>query len=394
MTDLLPGCTGVLVLADGTVFQGLGCGAACEARGEVCFNTAMTGYQEILTDPSYMDQIIAFTFPHVGNVGVNAEDMEQLGDDPKRAAKGAIFRDAPTPPANWRSRASFNDWLSSRNIVAISGIDTRALTKRIREHGMPHGVIAHSPSGQFDIPALQARAAEWAGLNGLDLALDATSAQSSAYATDLWTWPEGYADGHEKKFKVVVIDYGVKQNILRALVHIGAEVQIVPAKTSAEDILKRKPDGVLLSNGPGDPAATGAYAVPVIQALIKSGVPVFGICLGHQMLGLALGGRTIKMEQGHHGANHPVKDVTTGKVEIVSMNHGFAVDRDSLPDGVVETHVSLFDDSNCGIALAGKPVFSVQHHPEASPGPVDSLYLFERFADYMQAARAKAPVTV
>ena len=390
MTDLLPGCTGVLVLADGTVYQGLGCGAAGEAVGEVCFNTAMTGYQEILTDPSYMEQIVAFTFPHVGNVGVNGEDVEQLGDDPKRAAKGAIFRDAPTPPANWRSTLSFNDWLKARGVVAISGIDTRSLTRRIRERGMPHAVIAHSPVGRFDLPALQSRAAEWAGLNGLDLALDATSAQSSAYTTGLWHWPEGFSAGKEHKFKVVVIDYGVKQNILRALVSIGADVQVVPAQTTAEEILKRKPDGVLLSNGPGDPAATGIYAVPEIQKLVASGLPVFGICLGHQMLALALGGRTIKMEQGHHGANHPVKDHTTQKVEIVSMNHGFAVDRDSLPDGVVETHVSLFDGSNCGIAMAGRPVFSVQHHPEASPGPVDSLYLFERFADHMRAARALA----
>ena len=388
-TELLPGCTGVLVLADGTVYQGLGCGASGEALGEVCFNTAMTGYQEILTDPSYMEQIIAFTFPHIGNVGVNSDDVEQLGDDPKRAAKGAIFRDLPTPPANWRSDMSFNDWLSSRGVVAIAGIDTRALTKRIRDKGMPHGVIAHSPSGTFDLDALIAKAKAWSGIGGLDLAPAATSAQSSAYTTDLWQWPEGFKAGTEHKFKVVVIDYGVKQNILRALVDIGADVQIVPAKTSAEDIIARKPDGVLLSNGPGDPAATGEYAVPVIRKLIDAGLPVFGICLGHQMLGLALGARTIKMEQGHHGANHPVKDITTGKVEIVSMNHGFAIDRDSLPEGVVETHVSLFDGSNCGIAMASKPVFSVQHHPEASPGPVDSLYLFERFAQSM--ANAKVP---
>jgi len=389
-TELLEGCTGVLVLSDGTVYQGLGCGATGEALGEVCFNTAMTGYQEILTDPSYMEQIIAFTFPHVGNVGVNADDVEQLGNDPKRAAKGAIFRDAPTPPANWRSTLSFNDWLVSRGVVGLSGIDTRSLTKKIREHGMPHGVIAHSPSGVFDLEALKAKAREWKGLGGLDLAIDATVTQSAAYTTDLWQWPQGFSDGTKKEFKVVVIDYGVKQNILRALVDIGAEVQIVPAKTSAEDILARKPDGVLLSNGPGDPAATGEYAVPVIQKLVKSGVPVFGICLGHQMLGIALGGKTIKMSQGHHGANHPVKDETTGKVEIVSMNHGFAIDRDSLPEGVVETHISLFDGSNCGIAMTGKPVFSVQHHPEASPGPVDSLYLFERFAQNMRAAKVSA----
>ncbi|CAL4866569.1 Carbamoyl-phosphate synthase small chain [Asticcacaulis sp. MM231] len=389
-TELLEGCTGVLVLADGTVYQGLGCGATGEALGEVCFNTAMTGYQEILTDPSYMEQIVAFTFPHIGNVGVNSEDVEQLGNDPKRAAKGAIFRDAPTPPANWRSDMSFNDWLTSRGVVGISGIDTRSLTKKIREHGMPHGIIAHSPSGVFDLEALKAQAREWAGLGGLDLAPAATSAQSSTYTTDLWQWPEGYKDGTRHEFKVVVIDYGVKQNILRALIDTGADVTIVPATTSAEDILARKPDGVLLSNGPGDPAATGEYAVPVIQKLVASGAPVFGICLGHQMLALALGAKTIKMSQGHHGANHPVKDDTTGKVEIVSMNHGFAVDPASLPEGVVETHVSLFDGSNCGIAMTGKPVFSVQHHPEASPGPVDSLYLFERFAQYMRDAKVTA----
>ncbi|ESQ87068.1 carbamoyl phosphate synthase small subunit [Asticcacaulis sp. AC460] len=382
--NLLEGCTGVLVLADGTVYQGIGCGAAGDALGEVCFNTAMTGYQEILTDPSYMEQIIAFTFPHVGNVGVNPEDVEQLGDDPKRAAKGAIFRDTPTPPANWRSTLSFNDWLVSRGIVAISGIDTRALTRRIRENGMPHGVVAHDPSGHFDIPALVQKAAAWKGLGGLDLAIDATVAQSAAYSTDLWQWPQGFTQGTKHEFKVVVIDYGVKQNILRALVDIGAEVKIVPAKTSAEDILAQNPDGVLLSNGPGDPAATGDYAVPVIRKIVAAGVPVFGICLGHQMLGLALGATTIKMGQGHHGANHPVKDETTGKVEIVSMNHGFAIDQATLPAGVVETHVSLFDGSNCGIAMTGKPVFSVQHHPEASPGPVDSLYLFERFAENMR----------
>ena len=389
-TELLEGCTGVLVLSDGTVYQGLGCGATGDALGEVCFNTAMTGYQEILTDPSYMEQIVAFTFPHIGNVGVNSDDVEQLGNDPKRAAKGAIFRDAPTPPANWRSDMSFNDWLVSRGVVGISGIDTRSLTKKIRENGMPHGIIAHSPTGVFDLEALKAKAREWKGIGGLDLAPAATSAQSATYTTDLWQWPEGYKAGTKHEFKVVVVDYGVKQNILRALIDTGADVQIVPAETSADDILSRKPDGVLLSNGPGDPAATGEYAVPVIQKLVASGVPVFGICLGHQMLALALGAKTIKMSQGHHGANHPVKDETTGKVEIVSMNHGFAVDRESLPAGVVETHISLFDGSNCGIAMTGKPVFSVQHHPEASPGPVDSLYLFERFAQYMRDAKVPA----
>ena len=391
-TDLLPGCTGVLVLADGTVYQGIGCGAAGDALGEVCFNTAMTGYQEILTDPSYMEQIVAFTFPHIGNVGVNPEDVEQLGSDPTRAAKGALFRDVPTPPANYRSTMSFDAWLASRGVVGLAGIDTRALTKRIRENGMPHGVIAHSPSGQFDIPALVARAAAWKGLHNLDLAIDATSAQQSDYTTDLWQWPQGFEAGKKHEFKVVVVDYGVKQNILRALVDIGADVHIVPAQTAPEKIVALRPDGVLLSNGPGDPAATGAYAVPQIKAVIDAGIPVFGICLGHQMLGLALGAKTMKMAQGHHGANHPVKDITTNKVEIVSMNHGFAIDRDTLPEGVVETHVSLFDGSNCGIAMTGKPVFSVQHHPEASPGPVDSLYLFERFAENMRAHKgARVP---
>ncbi|MFT4090455.1 MAG: glutamine-hydrolyzing carbamoyl-phosphate synthase small subunit [Asticcacaulis sp.] len=388
--ELLKGVTGVLVLADGTVYQGLGAGAVGEALGEVCFNTAMTGYQEILTDPSYMDQIVTFTFPHVGNVGVNAEDVEQLGSDPKNAAKGAIFRDAPTPPANWRAELSFNDWMVSRGIVALSGIDTRALTRRIRENGMPHGVVAHDPEGKFDIPALQKKAADWAGLVGLDLAKDATVAQEAGYTTKQWTWAEGFKSNDGGDFNVVVIDYGVKQNILRALNDVAAKITIVPAKTSAEAILALKPDGVLLSNGPGDPAATGEYAVPEIKKLVAAGLPVFGICLGHQMLALALGAKTLKMEQGHHGANHPVKDLTTSKVEIVSMNHGFAVDRDSLPEGVVETHVSLFDGTNCGIALANAPVFSVQHHPEASPGPVDSLYLFERFADNMRKARVPA----
>jgi len=386
--ELLKGVTGVLVLADGTVYQGLGAGAVGEALGEVCFNTAMTGYQEILTDPSYMDQIVTFTFPHVGNVGVNAEDVEQLGSDPKNAAKGAIFRDAPTPPANWRAELSFNDWMVSRGIVGLSGIDTRALTRRIRENGMPHAVIAHHPEGRFDIPALQKKAADWAGLVGLDLARDATLAATGTYATRQWRWKDGYQQTEDGDLNVVVIDYGVKQNILRALKDVNAKITIVPATTSAEAILALNPDGVLLSNGPGDPAATGAYAVGEIRKLVDAGLPVFGICLGHQLLALALGAKTVKMPQGHHGANHPVKDLTTSKVEIVSMNHGFAVDRDSLPEGVVETHVSLFDGTNCGIALANAPVFSVQHHPEASPGPIDSLYLFERFAENMRKAKA------
>ena len=388
MSDLLPGVTGVLVLADGTVLQGVGCGATGSAVGEVCFNTAMTGYQEILTDPSYMAQVVAFTFPHVGNVGVNSEDLEQVSGDSSTAARGAIFRDAPTPPANWRAETDLGAWMARRGVIGLSGVDTRALTRRIREEGMPHAVIAHDPDGRFDLDALRRQAAEWSGLVGLDLAKDATCRQAFTWEEGLYGWPEGYARPAQDRYEVVVMDFGVKRNILRALASLGAKVTVVPASTSAEDIPARKPQGVMLSNGPGDPAATGEYAVPEIRKLVASGVPVFGICLGHQMLALALGARTEKMEQGHHGANHPVKDLTTGKVEIVSMNHGFTVSRDSLPKGVEETHVSLFDGTNAGIALSGRPVFSVQHHPEASPGPTDSLYLFRRFADLMDAARA------
>jgi carbamoyl-phosphate synthase small subunit len=385
--QILPGATGVLALADGTILQGIGVGAVGEALGEVCFNTAMTGYQEILTDPSYMAQIVAFTFPHMGNTGTNLEDVEQVSGTSETAARGAIFRDVPTDPANWRSGADLDGWMKRRGVVGLAGVDTRALTRAIREKGMPHAVIAHSPEGKFDLEALVARAREWTGLVGLDLAKDASCRQSFTWNEGLWTWPEGYAGPQDGKYDVVVIDYGVKRNILRALSGIGARITVVPADTSAEDILARNPDGVLLSNGPGDPAATGEYAVPEIRKLVDSGKPVFGICLGHQMLALALGAQTVKMDQGHHGANHPVKDLTTGKVEIVSMNHGFTVDRDSLPEPVTETHVSLFDGTNAGLALKDRPVFSVQHHPEASPGPTDSLYLFERFAGLMDAAK-------
>ena len=386
--DLLPGVTGVLALADGTVLQGHGVGATGEALGEVCFNTAMTGYQEILTDPSYMAQIVAFTFPHIGNVGTNVDDLEQMSGAAETAARGAIFRDMPTPPANWRSDCDLPAWMARRGVVGLAGVDTRALTRAIRENGMPHGVIAHSPDGVFDLEALLAKAKAWSGLEGLDLAKDATCLQAFTYDEGLWSWPEGYAKPATPKYDVVVVDYGVKRNILRSLVSVGARVTVVPASTTAEEILARKPDGVLLSNGPGDPAATGVYSVPEIRKLVASGTPVFGICLGHQMLALALGATTVKMDQGHHGANHPVKDLTTGKVEIVSMNHGFTVDRDSLPSGVEETHVSLFDGTNAGLALKGKPVFSVQHHPEASPGPTDSLYIFDRFAELMDAGKS------
>ena len=383
---LPPRTTGVLVLADGTVLAGLGCGAIGSRVGEACFNTAMTGYQEILTDPSYMAQIVAFTFPHIGNVGTNSLDLEQISGASDTAARGAIFRDAPTPPANYRSEADFDEWMKRRDVVGLYGVDTRALTLAIREGGMPHAVIAHSPDGLFDLEALKAQARSWSGIVGLDLAKDATCLQPFDWSEGLWSWEEGYAALTDPRFNVVVLDYGVKRNILRGLTSIGARVTVVPASTSAEAILARKPDGVLLSNGPGDPAATGEYAVPEIQKLVESGTPVFGICLGHQMLALALGAKTVKMEQGHHGANHPVKDLTTGKVEIVSMNHGFTVDRATLPEAVIETHISLFDGTNAGIALKNRPVFSVQHHPEASPGPTDSLYVFERFADLMRKA--------
>jgi carbamoyl-phosphate synthase small subunit len=388
LPDTLPaGVTGLLVLADGTCFPGAGCGAVGEALGEVCFNTAMTGYQEILTDPSYMDQIVTFTFPHIGNVGANGEDIEQVAGSAATAARGAIFRDAPTPSANWRASGDLDPWLAARGVVGLSGIDTRSLTRRIRERGMPLGVVAHHPDGVFDIEALAAQARGWRGLVGVDLAKDASCPTPFDWGESAWRWPHGHANGGRERFHVVVVDYGTKRNILRSLVAIGAKVSVAPAAASAAEILAMKPDGIVLSNGPGDPAATAAYAAPVIRDLIASGTPVFGICLGHQLLALALGGATRKMDQGHHGANHPVKDLATGRVEIVSMNHGFTVDRESLPPGLTETHVSLFDGSNAGLAMAGKPVFSVQHHPEASPGPGDALPTFSRFALLMAHRR-------
>ncbi len=378
--------TAALVLADGTVFWGHGCGAIGEAVAEVCFNTAMSGYQEILTDPSYAGQIIAFTAPHIGNTGTNSEDEEDSCPPAAHGARGAVMRADISRPSNWRSTASLDAWLKSKNIVGLTGIDTRALTVRIREHGMPHGVIVHAPDGNIDVADLAAKAAAWTGLEGLDLAKKVTCKAPYDFNGTQWVWPAGtgIADTQED-LKVVVLDFGVKENILRCLGSTGAKIHVMPADTLAEDVLAQQPNGVLLSNGPGDPAATGTYAVETIQQIIAAKVPVFGICLGHQMLGLALGAKTVKMAQGHHGANHPVQDLSTGKVEIVSMNHGFAVDRDSLPDGVVETHVSLFDGSNCGIAVADQPVFSVQYHPEASPGPKDSFYLFERFREAMRA---------
>ena len=380
--------TALLVLADGTVIEGTGLGAEGEAVGEVVFNTALTGYQEILTDPSYAGQIVTFTFPHIGNVGANDEDIEGLRPADRAGAVGAILRADATAPSSYRAAQDLDGWLRKRGVIALSGVDTRALTVLIRDKGAQNAIIAHSADGRFDVEDLKRKAAAWSGLVGLDLAKDVTSGQSSVWKEQPWAWNSGYSQGSGEAMHIVAVDYGVKRNILRLFAGLGAKVTVVPAKTAAEDILAMKPDGVFLSNGPGDPAATGEYAVPVIKKLIDSDVPIFGICLGHQMLGIALGGNTVKMHQGHHGANHPVKDHTTGKVEIVSMNHGFALDAKSLPEGVTETHVSLFDGSNCGIQVEGKPIFSVQHHPEASPGPQDSHYLFRRFVDLVRERKA------
>ncbi len=379
--------TALLVLADGTVLEGFGLGAEGSAVGEVCFNTAMTGYEEILTDPSYAGQLITFTFPHIGNVGTNDEDIETVNMAATTGARGAILRASITDPSNYRASRHLDNWLSARGIIGLSGIDTRALTALIRSKGMPNAVIAHSKSGDFDLAALKKEAAAWPGLEGMDLVPMVTSAQRFDWDETGWEWGKGFGHQDKPEFHVVAVDYGIKRNILRLLANTGCKVTVVTAKTSAEDILAMKPDGIFLSNGPGDPAATGEYAVPVIKKIIDSGVPTFGICLGHQMLGLAVGGKTVKMHQGHHGANHPVMDLTTGKVEITSMNHGFAVDKTTLPSSVEQTHYSLFDNSNCGIALKDKPVFSVQYHPEASPGPRDSHYLFTRFADLMRAKK-------
>ena len=376
--------TARLVLADGSVIEGIGLGAEGQSTGEVCFNTAMTGYQEILTDPSYTDQIITFTFPHIGNIGTNEDDVETTNKSNAAAVRGCVLKADITEPSNYRARAHLECWLKEQNIIAISGIDTRALTKLIRESGMPNAVIAHNPNAEFDLESLKQEAKNWPGIEGADLAAQVTCQAPYDWNETSWRWGEGYRAVRDPEFKVVAVDFGAKRNILRCLADVGADITIVPAGTTAEDIMKLNPDGVFLSNGPGDPAATGEYAVPVIKEIVATGTPVFGICLGHQMLAIALGASTSKMAQGHHGANHPVKDHSTDKVEITSMNHGFTVDRASLPDDVEETHVSLFDDTNCGLRLKGKPVFSVQYHPEASPGPRDSHYLFERFAEFIR----------
>ena len=376
--------TACLALADGTVFYGMGFGAPGEVVAELVFNTAMTGYQEIMSDPSYASQVVTFTFPHIGNTGVTPEDDEA----PDPVASGIVVRWDPTEPSNWRSASGLSDWMARRGRVGIGGVDTRRLTRAIRQQGAPHVVLAHDPDGRFDIEALVARAKGWTGLVGLDLARGVSCAQSYRWDEGAWQWGKGFGTApRDRPFRVVALDYGAKRNILRSLVAFGAEVTVLPATATAEEVMAHEPEGVFLSNGPGDPAATGAYAVPMIRSLLARDMPIFGICLGHQMLALALGARTVKMSHGHHGANHPVRDVETGKVEITSMNHGFAVDSQSLPEGVIETHVSLFDGSNCGIRMSDRPVFSVQHHPEASPGPQDSLYLFERFTKSMQDRR-------
>ena len=376
--------TACLALSDGTVFMGQGFGATGLTTAELCFNTAMTGYQEIMTDPSYAGQIVAFTFPHIGNVGINRDDDETA--DP--VAQGLVVKWTPTDPSNWRATEDLRDWLSRTGRIAIGGVDTRRLTRAIRQRGAPHVALAHDPDGNFDIAALVEAAKAFEGLVGRDLAREVSCAQSYRWNETRWAWPEGFGKQEAPRHKVVALDYGAKRNILRCLASTGCDVTVLPAESTAAEVLAHDPDGVFLSNGPGDPAATGEYAVPMIREILETtDLPVFGICLGHQMLALALGANTVKMSHGHHGANHPVKDLETGKVEITSMNHGFTVDAQSLPDGVTETHVSLFDGSNCGIRMVERPVFSVQYHPEASPGPQDSYYLFERFAEAM-AARA------
>jgi carbamoyl-phosphate synthase small subunit len=395
--------TARLVLADGSVIEGIGLGATGTATGEVCFNTAMTGYQEILTDPSYAGQIITFTFPHIGNVGVNDEDIETVNMAAASGVRGVVLHAPITEPSNYRATRHFDAWLKARGIVGICGVDTRALTALIRDGGMPNAVLAHEPAGTFDLKALKKQAKALPSMDGLDLVPLVTGTQRYDWTETSWKWGQGHgnmghgemghghtghgkagtADASGRSFHVVAIDFGAKRNILRLLTERGCRVSVLPPTATTEDVLALKPDGVFLANGPGDPAATGDYAVATIRGVLDARIPTFGICLGHQMLGLAIGARTMKMKQGHHGANHPVKEHATGKVEIVSMNHGFAIDAATLPAEARETHVSLFDGSNCGMMLTDRPAFSVQHHPEASPGPRDSHYLFDRFVAMM-----------
>ncbi len=382
-----PKVTAVLVLADGTVLEGEGFGATGTAVGEVCFNTAMTGYEEILTDPSYARQILTFTFPHVGNVGTNDDDIESINLAAATGAIGVVVHAPVTGPSNYRATLHFDEWLKRRGIIGLSGLDTRALTALVRDKGMPNAVIAHAPDGAFDLDVLKAQAAGWSGIEGYDLVPEVTSTQRFDWDQTVWTQADGYGQQGAPRYRVVAIDYGIKRNILRLLADAGCAVTVVPSTATSADILALDPDGVFLSNGPGDPAATGEYAVPVIQDILDKKVPTFGICLGHQLMALAIGAKTEKMHQGHHGANHPVMDFTTSKVEIVSMNHGFAVDTGTLPANARETHRSLFDGTNSGLELTDRPAFSVQHHPEASPGPKDSHYLFTRFTELMDKSK-------
>ncbi len=383
-----PGANAVLVLADGTAFWGRGIGARRTVVGEVCFNTSITGYQEIMTDPSYAGQIITFTFPHIGNVGANAEDVETTTPP----ARGCVLRQSITGPSNFRATRHFDDWLRANDLPGVAGVDTRRLTRLIRDRGAPSGALCHAEPGREDVELdpqrLSRIAADWPGLEGMDLAREVSCRQTYEWDETAWRFGRGYGRLESPRHHVVAIDYGVKRNILRCLADAGCRVTVVPATATAEDVLRHRPDGVFLANGPGDPAATGQYAVPTIRALIDTGLPIFGICLGHQMLGLALGGKTAKMDRGHRGANHPVKDLETGKVEITSQNHGFVVVPESLPANVTKTHVSLFDGSLEGLKLADKPVFSVQYHPEASPGPRDSHYLFKRFVALIEKHKA------
>jgi carbamoyl-phosphate synthase small subunit len=377
------GATGVLVLADGTIIWGKGFGAEGDAVGEVCFNTAMTGYQEVMTDPSYAAQIICFTFPHIGNVGANYDDIE--ADNPH--ALGCIVRQDVTNPSNFRAAQNFTQWMFNNGRIGLAGVDTRALTRLIRDKGAPNGVIAHNQAGEFDIDALLRKAREWPGLEGMDLAKEVTCRQTYCWSGGRWTLGHGYArpgNPDESLPHVVAIDYGSKRNIFRNLADAGARVTVLPATATFEEVMAHQPDGFFLTNGPGDPAATGEYAVPVIRQLLETKKPLFGICLGHQLLGLAVGARTTKMHQGHRGANHPVKRLSDGRVEITSMNHGFAVETESLPENARPTHISLFDGSLAGLELTDRPAFSVQYHPEASPGPQDSTYLFEKFVDQLK----------
>jgi carbamoyl-phosphate synthase small subunit len=381
--------TACLVLSDGTIFYGKGFGKVGVCTAELCFNTAMTGYQEIITDPSYAGQLITFTFPHIGNTGVNTQDDEAL----EPFAEGIIVKWDPTEPSNWRNTGNLSQWLTEKGLIGMGGVDTRRLTRAIRAQGAPNVTIAHNPDGKFEIEKMVLSARASKGLEGTDLAAEVSHVEPYEWHEGRWSWPEGHRAVKKGGHKVVAIDYGAKRNILRCLTNSGCDVTVLPANSTLETILSHNPEGIFLSNGPGDPAATGEYSVPVIRGLLKNNIPIFGICLGHQMLALALGAETIKMNHGHHGANHPVKDIETGKVEITSMNHGFSVDSQTLPDNVIETHVSLFDGSNCGIRARDQNAFSVQYHPEASPGPQDSYHLFEKFTEQISKNKSSSTHT-